>query len=453
MNESSGDSFPSDLAEIVYSRLAQQSVNSPYLTKQVLTRIFQTMYFASLKTEESQSIRFHITYLDPDNPDPNPPKVYSVDRWSAIKIQPPIDWSISGLSKVAEATDPRTSSLAVYSNANYDLFVWGVIDQGNSYHDYITHETERPLRRPGLFTASIVGVGHLAVWIDSNRIAELRINRIFTDPLEVITNGPINALLRPGIDRYIDKVRPQVPLDKTYYIQDSWLLAVNLAIYWLGSLRRILLRVQNYGHGGALLITPDTLFNGLDKKYSINYPRLRIALETVALAHLNYLYAFDRISDQSSQGQLMPIGLHNEQTHAMHMITSGTQELQNTIWFISLLTRVDGLVLMDPDLEVKGFGVFINSRNNPPAIFEAVDAEATESQLRPISLQQFGTRHQSMIRYCSEVPRSIGFVVSQDGDVRAIAKVYGRLVVWSNIDLQRNRFLPQMYMDYRDPLS
>jgi hypothetical protein len=41
-----------------------------------------------------------------------------------------------------------------------------------------------------------------------------------------------------------------------------------------------------------------------------------------------------------------------------------------------------------------------------------------------------------MLRYCDEHEGSLGFVVSQDGDIRATMKVKDRLILWENINLQ-----------------
>ena len=41
-----------------------------------------------------------------------------------------------------------------------------------------------------------------------------------------------------------------------------------------------------------------------------------------------------------------------------------------------------------------------------------------------------------MMRYCFQHPGSVGFVISQDGEVRVITKVGERLVMWENIKLK-----------------
>ena len=41
-----------------------------------------------------------------------------------------------------------------------------------------------------------------------------------------------------------------------------------------------------------------------------------------------------------------------------------------------------------------------------------------------------------MLRYCDEHEGALGFVISQDGDIRATMKYRGRLVLWENINVQ-----------------
>ncbi len=49
--------------------------------------------------------------------------------------------------------------------------------------------------------------------------------------------------------------------------------------------------------------------------------------------------------------------------------------------------------------------------------------------------KHFGTRHQSMFAYCLQNPESIGFVVSQDGEIRAIKNIDGKVIIWENIQV------------------
>lgn len=427
--------FPKDLAKTVHEALQLRKPGYPSLD--ILTELFETLYFISLKTEELQPITCYIVYLSPQNPDPNPPERIVKDRWSYIHFEKLVPLTTSNLIKLAKASDPRTSSFAIFHDTDGQLSIWGIIDQANRYHDFVNYDNEEGPERPGIFQASIVGIGHLVAYIDYEKIAELKANILLGKTLNVLGNGPVYKILRTGIYKYINDIQNSTP-EYMYEDRDQW--PVSLASYWISSLCRLLLRVQSYRHGGAILITPDASYQGLNVKYGIQYPRLRTALEELATAKIQVTYAEDQIFEKTPdlEDDVVPDGLfeaYQEQIYYSDEIEEIKSELDATIWFISLLTRVDGLVLMNPYLEVKGFGVEITCANVPTEVSQADDAEATIKH--EIDYNHFGTRHRSMMRYCSQIPDSIGFVISQDGDVRVMTKVYGQLVMWENIKLQR----------------
>ena len=103
--------------------------------------------------------------------------------------------------------------------------------------------------------------------------------------------------------------------------------------------------------------------------------------------------------------------------------------------------------MADKTLAVHGFGVELRADSQLTDIFIAGDALATTRLLRQGSLSQYGTRHRAMMRYCNEHPGSLGFVISQDGDIRATMRSGDRLILWENINAQlafrsENRHVP-----------
>jgi hypothetical protein len=175
----STNQFPRDLADAVSSVLKTKA--SRRIKPELLTELFEAMYFASLKTEESQPIAFHAVYIDPKDPDPAPPERIVKDRWSYVKLSKPIRATISNLIKIAKASDSRTSSLAIFPDSNGRLAVWGFIDQGNRYHDFVNHDLDSAPERPGIFQASVMGIGHLVAYSGLWKIAELRNNRVLRE--------------------------------------------------------------------------------------------------------------------------------------------------------------------------------------------------------------------------------------------------------------------------------
>ena len=413
----SGHRKPEDLAQAVARELKKRRRQS--LPMSVLIELFDTLYFASLKTEESQSIACYIVYIDPDNPDPKPPKRIVKDRWSYVRLTKRIPFTTSSLVKIAKASDPRTSSFAVYHDRDQKLFIWGLVDQGNRYHEYVNFDSESGPERPGLFQASILGVGHLAAYYGYDRIAELQVDRIILESHDVLRRGPIFELLKPGIDRFIASVASE--LDSSDEISDPYWFDIRQDD-WIKTLCRLLLRIRSYHHGGSLLFTPDAAYKGLSIKYGLLYNRLRSALQHIGVNRSNLNIADDTIYQimESKNVDTIQLGTYLNSRIADDELHDSSSELDGAIWFVSLLSRVDGLIVLTFDLEVKGFGVEILKEALPPRVLRATTASASLRSMRNADYHSFGTRHRSMMRYCYAVPGSLGFVVSQDGEIRAM---------------------------------
>lgn len=78
---------------------------------ELLTEIFDVMFYASMQTEEGQAIKVSITYINPNEPaDPN----RDARKWTLAKFLDPIELNVKSLVKLAKAADPWSSSLAVF---------------------------------------------------------------------------------------------------------------------------------------------------------------------------------------------------------------------------------------------------------------------------------------------------------------------------------------------------
>jgi hypothetical protein len=426
---------PADLADRVLKHFSTKPPGFP--SRGVLVGLFETMYFASLETEEGRPIVFHIAYIDPKNPDPDPPKRIVADRWSYVPLQR-LRLNIQTAVKLAQATDPRTSSLAVFHGGQSDLYVNGLVDQGNRYHDFVHYESESGPGRPGMFQASIVGVGHLVVYDEYDTVGELKVDRLLPLPVDVFRSGPVLEALSLGLDDYVDTVREGVG-DEIFTERPHW--PESLAGDWTSALCRILLRIQRYRHGGALLITPDQHLRDLNPKYPLSYGRLRTALVRRGVETIINTSAADAISTLLDADQpALPMDLYLEEAVTDNNINDVRSEIDGALWFISLLSRVDGLVLMNPYLEILAFGVEITQNMEPARLWVTQSPTAAKSRKRKGDYSHYGTRHRSMMRYCAHVPGSVGFVISQDGDARALTTSEGDLVMWENIKLRLQDF-------------
>jgi hypothetical protein len=173
----------------------------------------------------------------------------------------------------------------------------------------------------------------------------------------------------------------------------------------------------------------------LDIKYRLKYDRIPKALVGRGAQSVLSTAARDVISmrylDEFSEN--MPVGLYLDETVADSYVRDYDDEITGCVRFISSLSCVDGLVLATPDLGIRGFGVEIRTKKEVPVVHLAPGPTASPKSLRAVDPNHYGTRHRSMMRYCFAHPRSTGFVISQDGEIRAITRVKTRLVMWENL--------------------
>ena len=450
-------SYPINLARFVRNQIVRRYKDTPLVVPSLslLSDLFETLYFTSFKTEEGQPINCHIIWLDPNNPDPNPPMRIRSHYSNYIPLTDPLPFNASNLVKLSKATDPRTSSIIVFPN-DEDLYIYGFMDQGNHHYASLNYEQSGGIRRPGLFQASIFGPAHIIAQFERFKIAELKVDCLITRSYDVLHKGPICQKLNIGMNQFITKVSDSVPpseLNSPLFRATTrgqvstfaWDWRNSSKLQWIEALCRILIRVQAYQHGGAILITPDISTN-LNIKYQIDYPRLNKALQnwstrTITSGLSSKEIFLDYLLNDS---ETLPTDLYRAEYFANDDLDDIKAEIDAIIWFISLLSRVDGLILMSPMLEVKGFGTVINCPDDINCVYIAGDEIASEEKLIQFDHNHFGTRHRSMMRYCYYMEDAIGFVISQDGDVRAITRLGDKVVMWDSIKIRDEHYTNQM---------
>lgn len=422
-------SFPADLAKHVHLQLTAREKKAPTLS--VLTRLFETLYFASLKREENQPIACRIAFMSRRRPDPYPPERILPDRWRHFPLGEELPFNVRNLVKLSTAVDPWGSTLAVDADSEGKLHIWGLIDQSVRYSTYIVKEASSGPELPGMFQAVIHGTGEIAVYKTYVLLGGLRQDTLVKRQLRVFQSGPIHSKLMKSIRAFQRRIRKTVG-SSVYNERDHW--DVSLEDMWMSALCRILISIQRYRHGGAVLISDSSV--GLNAKYLLDYGRLADALSRQSLLTIGKTFYSDRIYEDylDEEAEFMPVGLYLDDDVTGTDLIDTNNEVTGCVRFLASLSRVDGLIWLDHSLRLKGFGVEITVREEPSRVFRAEDSQG--SRLKRLDPNHFGTRHRSMFRFCAAEPSSIGFVISQDGDVRGITKVEKRVILWDNVRIQ-----------------
>nr|WP_245738631.1 hypothetical protein [Pedobacter rhizosphaerae] len=384
--------------------------------------------------EESELIQVTITFINPENPDPNPPKHIVPERWSCIVFDHHIPLSTKALAKLSKAADPSSSSIAVYYDHTGALYIWGMIDQAMHYQNFLNYESDRHSEQPGLFQVSISDIGTLHVLFDYELLATLKQNVLVKRYLDVLTIGPISKILKTNADFL--KTAIQAYLKDCYpneYYEDWEEFLDGL---WIQTFSRLLLKIQNYQHGGAILIADNNI--DLDIKYKIHYERLTLAMIAHAKASIDN-FVTESIIDEYLQAGRRSIsrGLYNAETISFNAKKGTSDEIKGAINFIASQSCVDGVVLFNRNMVSNGFGAVLKAKKMPRKIYISTTSTATAKSLIPHDPKHYGTRHRSMIAYCWNHPGSLGLVISQDGDIRAFSKIEDKLIMWENIKTQQ----------------
>jgi hypothetical protein len=430
-----------DLAQLLHKELvgefACQSRIDPNSAPslQTLTELIGVIFAASLKSEEAQPAIFSVLHVRPGFQLPSLSHTLTANTPWYVTFQDPIPFEVSNLVKLARATDPRSTGLAVYHNDEGGLFIWGLVDQEANWNDILNRDVDSGVAASCNFRIIVYGPGLIDVFVMFEKLASFQGDTIITEEVDVFSRGPILKNLRPGIKRYKRTVEKEIKrLVEAKAADEDLRPFPDTVKYWVDSLCRLLSRIRGFRHGGAILITPETTSDWLTLKYNLQYLRLRSALINHALTQSIYWKSHDVLIDEINGGRkrVAASTAHLQMVFRMRLEDS-VKELDSCLWSIALLSRVDGLILLSQDLIVQGFGVEITCAEIPKNIVSSKSATPKLGHATPLTYTDYGTRHRSMMRYCYKVPGSIGFVISHDGVIRAITRVVDHLIVWENI--------------------
>jgi hypothetical protein len=411
--------------------------------KRHLSTFLRALFFTSLKTEEARSLEMRIVVVDPEDPNMAATRTMP-DRWSIVPLGKRILMTPHTLAKIASAADPWSSSIAVFFDDDGQAFIWGFIDQAVGFSRMLVHEAQYASPPPGIVQVQINGIADLSVFRGSTFIARLRQDTLIRSEPNVFVSGPVREGLWAGFELHVASVASAIGLDgfeaeadwnldlteKVYLSENGHEFVINTCGYWwFGALCRLLINIGRYRHGGALLITASSA--DLNVTYPIAYPRLRAALVNSTVWALKDEEAFFVLRQECRKSGIRSV-LFQQWAKASRNLENYESELTGCVRFVSSLSCVDGLILASPDLMIRGFGVELLSKQETDVIYISSAASPDAKTLRQASPSNYGTRHRSMFRYCFAHPGSVGFVISQDGDLRVIRRVQDQLIVWEN---------------------
>jgi len=404
--------FPAELMEVVKSRWQSTTSSHAKLpTDSILLRLLETCYHASFRTSEQRPVQCVLACTTASD---IPEGALRLSNHAVYLT----DTEIVRLAPVTQ----RHQTVIGCEEIDGWLRVWGFFEYG---HTWVQHTSGDPPAvpiqlsdfPPDCLTITIVAPGALSVSCGRIRLARLREGRVFVSPESPLQSSQ-NALGR-FFQRLVDDLQLSIGQPVLANASAESSERRSLLNVYTTSILAILERIRSRRHGGSIVIAHLPMD---ERSAHVTYQvceHTGIAGEILAYKDLDDAL---RVSPDNPD-----LSAELERCRTELAIRSMSRRLIRGISQISMLSAVDGAVLLDGSLRIMGFGVRF------PLLLPS-DGKVTDALSGNVHFcDQWGLRHQSVFSICQENEQSIGLVVSQDGEVKAIKSVDGRLFFWNGI--------------------
>ncbi len=392
--------------------------------KVVFDEIIDVCYHASMLTEERRPTVFRIVFLDsqsqvsPRDDDELPP----VTRYL---LKEPVTFTQGELRRLAPVADPRRVLIAV-EQSDERLQIYGLVDIGMSLWEMARHERVGGNSSPDAFIVMSTRPGELSISRGDRPILRMRNGRIVTATQRVLLEGPVADFFYEASDVFIRNACQLSGIDQDPAEDDG------LSFAHQSFIESVLLYTAELKHGGTLLFVPEEithedsyLLSQVSIKYVLPSTRPQKALMSAIAARLEHNALTEKLQNsrtvKAEELELLDALAWNQQIYE--------DAARDAARFIASLTSVDGAVVLTDMLRIIGFGAEVTaSFSGEDKVHIAHTTEATET--KEVRFEEYGTRHRSTFRFVASMEPSVGFIMSQDGGVKAVRKVGSKLVMW-----------------------
>jgi hypothetical protein len=139
-----------------------------------------------------------------------------------------------------------------------------------------------------------------------------------------------------------------------------------------------------------------------------------------------------RLSEIAVERGNAPLGWTEYQTLRDAQLSDLDEALFDFAHFLADLMSVDGALVVTPGLELVGFGAEL--RANAPMLKHVRHGLDLEGEIFVNeSLDNVGTRHRAVYRFCETYSNCLAIVVSQDGSVQFVKNHHGSVTYWNQL--------------------
>jgi hypothetical protein len=393
-------------------------------SKAVFDEIIDVCYHASMLTDEGRPTVFRLVLLDSRSP-VSPRDNEELPPVTRYGLKGPLPFTQGELRRLAPVADPRRVLIAIEESGG-KLQIHGLVDIGMTLWEMARHERVMGQSSPEALVVMSSAPGELSISRGDRPVLRMRDGGIVRAAQSVLLQGPVAEFFDEASCEFIRNACLVSGVDQDPAQDDGLSFALQSFV------ESVLLYTAELKHGGTVLFVPEEitdedsrLLSRVSIKYVLPSTRPRDALVSAMAARLKHNALAEKLQTRRSVKAEELELLDTLKWHQQNYEDSAKDAAR----FIASLTAVDGAVVLTDALRIIGFGAEVTAMfAGGDKVHIAYTAEAAET--KEIGFEDYGTRHRSAFRFVASVEPSVGFIMSQDGGVKAVRQVGSKLVMW-----------------------
>ena len=418
-SNASGITLPDLVSQL--HRMLSATAGSP--GEHQLKELCNILYASSLLKEEGRPVRARVIIAPPEDfagTDGPPDSIHAV-RFSASH-----SLSANEIKRLSPAASFFHSVVAIWPEGDRGFRIWGILNTGPRWLNVVAGGRKPHGREIAHPIIHVRDPGWLLFYQGYRLLAEWRGREFHGPRMDVFESRLLNERFAGQRLRLVEGL-VDCCLPPTLSVEDYAGLSHLISLQFV---KRIINLVRTSGHGGSLIFLPDdaegmeVAVQWIDCKYSAtpdgSGQRFISLLQSI----------LRRVGQLCDEGTTLDGAWRIFRTNSDAELDRLEEAYFELARLFSDLMQVDGALVLDKRVRLIGFGGEIRVDRNVFQVGHAQDLEGNE--ILPWNVQGDGTRHRSVYRLCSVEPEAIGFVISQDSQVRLIVNIDDSVVFWQH---------------------
>lgn len=417
----SSHTYPRELAERIISEWPKVTNAFDGLPpKEALISLLSEAFQGSLLLEESRPVRCRLILINPSeiSEAEGPPTGMQV-----LQLQDERKFSAQEIRRLSPCATFYRSLIGVRWCPQTGFWIWAILNSGTRWVARIDGGRLQSPAAPNRLIINVSGPGNLIISRGDSLIATL-------------LNGWLEG---HGFDIYAarwlqksEEAFEQWAIRECFKDHDMGACVESEFVKMLGQnfTRRIISQVRRARHGGTLVIVRrehatkvvDPI-GSIRPKYWIKETRARHRSRELLFAVMRTL------SQLGAEHGLKSVSWKDYQELEDERLARLDESIFECANFLADLMAVDGALVVSGTWDIIGFGAEIHGPSNKnEVVYRALDLEATTFVEE--RADEAGTRHRAAYRLSRQHPECMITVVSQDGNVRYVGNLNGKVTYW-----------------------